>query len=152
MVKRIFLKSEEKQKSSTLTWDEQAAQITKALEAQGIRKRKIKTNGYIFRFPYRGFSVEFANHGTSLSGTMHRTPSSPLEESCLEQTEETLDASRFYDADNLRILRKLDYRRFDYKGNPAQLVAAVIRLAEAPLDKVIAEQGYVANGLITKTL
>lgn len=132
-------------------WDEQARQITGAIESLGIKKRDIKTDGYIFRFPYKDSFIEFANHGTSLSGITHKRPSSPLERECLEDDDE-MDVQRISGAERARVLRELGYKRFHYQGDPSQLVRAIIRLAEAPLDKVIAEQGYVANGVSTKTL
>ena len=123
----------ERQRNPPSLWDDQARQIIEALEALGIKRKDIDTIGYIFKFPYGNSVIEFTNHGKSLAGTIHKKPSSPLEESCLDDAEEILGTPRFSDAERLQFVREFQYKKFHYPGDPARLVADVIRIADTPV-------------------
>jgi len=124
----------EKQRSLPTYWDMQARQIKEALEALGIKEGEIITNGYTFRFPYKDLVVELANHGIGLSGTIHKKPSSPLEESVLDDADDILNNQQFSAEERAIFVREFKFRKFFYEGDPATMIAKVIRRAETPVE------------------
>lgn len=134
-----FSSASEGKHSSTLAWNEQARQIVDALEALGIKRDEISTNTYIFKFPYKDYAVEMANHGISISGTVQKK-SGLLD----DRLEEALHRGHF-DERTLALVKQYEFKRFSYGGNPVQLVQAVLRLADTPMHQVIAEQVYAAR-------
>lgn len=123
----------ERQENLPSLWDDQARQIIEALEALGIKKEDIDTNGYRFTFSYKNLVVEVFNHGKGVSGTIHKKPYTQLERACLDDADEIFGTPRFSLTDRIRFVKEFDYRKFSYDGKPAQVMASVIKCADTPV-------------------
>ena len=160
MTERTFLEIwEERQKPAPKTQG-QEEEIMRALVAHGVPREDIDTNGYRFTFPYNNLIVEFFDHNLILSGTIHRKPSGTLEKEdlekrCLQDADTILHTPRFSEVGRLKFVRDFEYKRFQYGGEPADAVQKVIKLAQAPIEAVIArlqKSGMTGYGIVTDSL
>lgn len=130
------MNEEEKRRKRIEEENRQKEQIVFALTTEyEIPRLAIHTNGYSFKFSYRGLIVNFVNQTERLCGEIHRPPINKDEREDLERFAFIAGTDEY-----LEFQKKFNFRHFVISGSPLEALSRVMELAELPLEEVITFQ------------
>ena len=109
--------------------DQRKEEILAALEAAGIPKERVETNGYSFRFSCNGMLIGFVNQTERISGEMHRRPQNREEAVLIANQDFILSQEEIRN----EFCESFLYQEFCIYGDPVSAIGEIIAMASNPL-------------------